>query len=75
MENRVRKFRRDLEISQEELARKANTTRQTIISIEKGHTKDLYHSLAVKIADALGKPVGEVFLAHPVTHEQRNKVG
>jgi putative transcriptional regulator len=71
MENRVRKFRRELEMSQEELANKAETTRQTIISIEKGHTKNPCHILAVKISTALGKPVGEVFLTSNVKHDRQ----
>lgn len=75
MENRVRKFRRELEMSQEELAKKAETTRQTIIAIEKDRTKDVYYGLAVKIANALNKPVEEVFLAQSVAHVQQTKVG
>lgn len=70
MENRVRKFRRELEMSQEELAKKADTSRQTIIAIEKGRTKDVSYNLVVKIANALGRPVEEVFLAPTVAHEQ-----
>ncbi|MGV8968616.1 MAG: helix-turn-helix transcriptional regulator [Cellulomonas sp.] len=36
MKNTVRELRRELELSQEDLARAAGVSRQTIISIEKG---------------------------------------
>ena len=58
--NRLRIARAEREISQEQLARLVNVTRQTISSIETG----LYAPsalLAFQLANALGKRVDELF--------------
>ncbi len=59
--NNIRRCRFDLnEMSQEELAKRVEVTRQTIISIEKGRFVPSA-LLAFKIARVFGKSVEEVF--------------
>jgi putative transcriptional regulator len=62
--NRIRRFRFDHgEMTQEELARRAGVTRQTIIALEAGrYTPSL--SLAFRIARVFGTAVEEVFQYH-----------
>lgn len=58
--NMVRKFRRWSELSQAELAEQTGVTRQTIANIERGNYSPSVY-LALKICQALGKTVEEVF--------------
>jgi putative transcriptional regulator len=60
IQNDVREVRIALGLSQEELARKVNATRQTIISIEKGSYVPSV-LLALKLAKVLSKKVEEIF--------------
>lgn len=58
--NKLRVARAAMELSQEELARRANITRQTISSIENG----MYAPsalLAFVLAECLNRPVTELF--------------
>ncbi len=60
MKNRIRELRRELEWRQEDLARKAGVTRQTINAIE----NDKYNPtlvLAMRLARLLKTPVEELF--------------
>ena len=60
MNTRIRELRREMRISQEELARAVGTTRQTITSIEVGkYVASL--PLAYKIAHYFGLTIEEVF--------------
>lgn len=63
MENRVRKFRRDKEMSQEKLAELADVSRQTIVNIESKENYQPAYSIMLGIAAALDKKVEEIFLA------------
>jgi putative transcriptional regulator len=58
--NRLRVARAERRLSQEELARLAGVTRQTISSIENGQYGPSA-LLAFVLARALGKPVAELF--------------
>lgn len=58
--NRLRVARAERQLSQEELARLAGVTRQTIGSIENGQYAPSA-LLAFVLADRLGKPVTELF--------------
>jgi len=58
--NQVQKLREQADITQEELARVAGVTRQTIIAIEKGNYVPSA-LLVLKIAKYFKKPVEEVF--------------
>ena len=60
LENRLRVARAERRLSQEELARLAGVTRQTISSIENGQYVPSA-LLAFVLARALKKPVTEVF--------------
>lgn len=59
--NSVRRLRFDHdEMTQEELARKAGVSRQTIIALESGkYTPSL--GLAFKIAEIFNRPIEEIF--------------
>ena len=58
--NMVRKWRRWLELSQAELARRVGVSRQTIANIERGNYSPSVH-LALDICHELGKTVEEIF--------------
>ncbi len=58
--NKVKEFRTDLGLTQEDLAEKAGVTRQTIISIEKGVYAPSV-TLAILLCRALKKEVEQVF--------------
>ena len=58
--NMVRKWRRWLELSQAELARRVGVSRQTIANIERGNYPPSVH-LALDICHELGKTVEEIF--------------
>ena len=49
--------------TQEELARRANVSRATIAGLESGATVVTTTETLIKIADALGKKVSDIFLA------------
>jgi putative transcriptional regulator len=61
MRNRVREFRKQLNLTQEEFAKSLSVSRQTVIAIE----NDKYNPtlvLAIKMARLLNKPVEMVFI-------------
>ncbi|ATW24125.1 helix-turn-helix transcriptional regulator [Candidatus Formimonas warabiya] len=73
MKNLVRKYRRELEMTQEELAGRASTSRQTIIDIEKGRIKNPSYKLVSNISIVLGKEVHEIFFAEDVAPVEQFK--
>ncbi len=59
--NKVFELRKELNVTQEDLAKAVSVSRQTIIAIEKGnYTPSLL--LGIKIARFFKKPVEEVFI-------------
>lgn len=61
MKTRIKKYRKELKMTQEELAEKVDVTRQTIIALEQGRYNPSL-ILATKITRALKKEyVEEVF--------------
>lgn len=58
--NRVRRFRRMHELTQEELAERVGVTRQTILSIEGGRYNPSV-GLALRIAAVFGEPLESLF--------------
>lgn len=67
MNNIIKELRKERRISQEELAKAVQVTRQTIISLENGkYNASLL--LAHEIAKYFGKPIEEVFI-----FEEENK--
>ena len=68
MKNKIKVYRAQLELTQEELAAMVGVTRQTILAIEKNkYLPSLL--LAIKIARVFGKTVEDVFdvEGNPVT--------
>ena len=62
--NHVRKHRRLLDLTQEQLADRVDVTRQTIVSIEKGkYTPSV--ALALNLAAVLGVRVEDLFQRNP----------
>ena len=58
--NRVKDFRKGINLTQEELASKASVSRQTIISIEKNKfVRGL--DVAMKISKSLNTPIDKLF--------------
>lgn len=61
MENKIRDLRKELGITQEDLAQRAEVSRQTISSLEKGRY-DPSIFLAYKIAKIFGLTIEDVFI-------------
>lgn len=61
MENRVKELRKELGMTQEELAQKSGVSRQTIISIENGSNDNVLVGTLAAIATALGTTVSKIF--------------
>ena len=61
MKNRIRELRKSLNLSQEELAKLCNVTRQTVNAIE-NNKYDPTLQLAFSIASALDTTVDELFI-------------
>lgn len=61
MSNIIRELRTKERMSQEELANKIGTSRQTIIRIEKGDTPSF--EVAMNISKVFNKSVNEIFLS------------
>ena len=61
MENRIRERRKELGLSQEELARQCGVSRQTVNAIE-NNKYDPTLTLAFHLAGVLGTTVDELFL-------------
>ena len=72
MKNNLKDTRKDVGMSISELARRANTSRQTIYAIEKGERENISGALMFAIADALKKDEREIFFTQIVTHEGQN---
>ena len=65
--NHVRRHRRVREWTQQELADRVGVTRQTVISIEGGKYNPSV-GLALRLAEAFGVPVEELFEIDPGEH-------
>lgn len=61
LENRIKEFRKRNKITQDDLAKAANVTRQTIISLENGKYNASLQ-LAHKLAKYFGVPIEELFM-------------
>lgn len=61
MKNRLEELRRERNMSQEELARLLEVSRQTIISLEKGKYNPSI-LLAFRIAHYFGRTIEDIFL-------------
>ena len=61
METRIKELRARHNLTQEELAKKVNVRRETIVFLEKGKYNPSLQ-LAYRISIALDKPIEEVFI-------------
>ena len=61
MKNKIRKFRKEKHLRQEDLAKLLGVTRQTIIAIENDHYNPSLE-LAMKLAHQLQTTVEELFI-------------
>lgn len=68
MYNKLREVREEVGMSVTELAKRANTSRQTITNIEL-HGQEPYGFLMLEIADALKTDPRDIFFTHVVIQE------
>lgn len=61
MQNRVKEYREKEDMTQEELAQKADVSRNTISAIETGVNTNVTYEVMEKIAKALNKKVATIF--------------
>ena len=62
MENRIRERREELRMSQEELAEKANVSRQTIHKLESGKAENVTLATMLAVSSALESTAEKLFL-------------
>lgn len=62
MEFRIKAFREELNLSQQELANKSGVSRATISGLENQTIVVTTTETLIKLADALGKKVSDIFL-------------
>lgn len=62
MQNKIKARREELRMTQEELAEKANISRQTVHVLETGKAENVLMSTMIAIARALKSTVDEIFL-------------
>jgi DNA-binding XRE family transcriptional regulator len=61
MGTKLKEARQEARLTQEQLAEKAKVSRSTIVALENNTLADVMASTLVKIAQALGKTVSELF--------------
>lgn len=74
MSNNIRKLRRSLDLSQEELAKQVGTSRVYISNLERGEQNPSI-ILSLKLAKALGVTAEQLFFTQNVNHDVQNKKG
>lgn len=62
MQFRIREYRHEMKMTQTELSKRANVSRATISALENGTLEVTTTDTLLKIANALGKKVSEIFL-------------
>lgn len=62
MKNKVKEYRVELNLTQEELAKKANVSRYLISRIENGDDVNITKNTMLSIAEALNSNVSDIFL-------------
>lgn len=62
MKNKVKEYRVEQNLTQEELAKKANVSRYLISRIEKGDDVNITKNTMLSIAEALNSNVSDIFL-------------
>lgn len=61
MKNRVKEYREKEGLTQEELSKKSDVSRNTISAIETGTNTNVTYEVMEKIANALNKKVATIF--------------
>lgn len=59
---KIREYRRELRMTQEELSRRSNVSRATISALENGTLSVTTTETLIKIASALGRKVSDIFI-------------
>ena len=59
---KIRDYRKQLGMSQEELSKKSGVSRTTISGLENGTIRTTTTDTLIKISESLGKSVSEIFL-------------
>lgn len=72
MENTLKEKREKLKMTQEELAKKSNVSRQTISQIENKQLENIESKTMLKLAIACNCDVGDIFFKENVVFTQRN---
>lgn len=62
MKNKVKEYRVEQNLTQEELAKKANVSRYLISRIENGDDVNITKNTMLSIAEALNSTVSDIFL-------------
>lgn len=71
MRNLVEKKRKELNLTQEQLAEKSLVSRQTISSIENGNLTNIESKTMFKLANALNCDIGDIFFEENVVFTQQ----
>lgn len=71
MKNKVKEIRLAMNMSQEELSKRADVSRPTISMIENHRLKNIESNTMFKIAIALGKDIGDIFFTESVMLTQQ----
>lgn len=63
MQNRLKEYREKAKLTQEELAKKSDVSRNTISSLETKENANVTYEVMEKIANALDKKVATIFFS------------
>lgn len=71
MQNKLKEKRENLKLTQEELAKKSNVSRQTISQIENNSLNNIESKTMLKLANALECDIGDIFFKEIVVFTQQ----
>lgn len=71
MQNSLKERREKLKLTQEELAKKSNVSRQTISQIENNSLNNIESKTMFKLANALDCDIGDIFFKEIVVFTQQ----
>ena len=60
---KVKEIREEKRMTQEELAKASGVSRTTIVAIESGEAKNVLASTLIKLAEAMGVTVSDIFFS------------